>query len=56
MLQIIHLFNRPTINSSWRKLNNKSINDIIITIEQCWDQNPDARITAALVAHRMRLF
>ncbi|CAF2783143.1 unnamed protein product [Rotaria sp. Silwood2] len=57
MLQIINLekpFNRPLIKNNWIRSNNKSINEIVYTIEQCWDQNPEGRISAALVALRMR--
>lgn len=46
--------NRPLIKSSWTKTNNKIINEILSTMEQCWDQNPEGRINAALVAFRMR--
>ncbi|CAF1391737.1 unnamed protein product [Rotaria sordida] len=57
ILQIINLEkpnNRPLIKSLWRKSNKKSINEILLTMEQCWDQNPEGRISAALVALRMR--
>ncbi len=57
MLQIINLnneINRPIIKSSWRKSPDNSFKEMIRTIEQCWDQNPDGRISAALVAVRMR--
>ncbi|CAF3636289.1 unnamed protein product, partial [Rotaria sp. Silwood2] len=47
MLQIINLekpFNRPLIKNNWIRSNNKSLNEIVYTIEQCWDQNPAGRI------------
>lgn len=57
MFQIVNLdkpMNRPLIKSSWKKTNKKSINEILLTMEQCWDQNPEGRITAALAASRMK--
>jgi hypothetical protein len=58
MYEIIKLkspLNRPLIKETWRSTNNKNFNEIISTIEQCWDENPEGRINSALVAHRMRL-
>jgi hypothetical protein len=57
MYKIINLkspLNRPLIKLSWRNTNNKIFNEIISTMEQCWDQNPEGRISSALVAHRLR--
>ncbi|CAM4914168.1 unnamed protein product [Rotaria socialis] len=57
MLQIINLekpLNRPLIELYWKNTNKKSFNEILSTMEQCWDQTPEGRITAALVALRMR--
>lgn len=45
--------NRPFIRSSWRK--STLINEKLIrTIEQCWDSTPEGRISASLVAHRLK--
>ena len=55
MLQIINLespLNRPLIYSSWRNL--RKINEILLTIEQCWHSTPEGRINSSLVAHRIR--
>ncbi|CAF1162366.1 unnamed protein product [Adineta steineri] len=57
MLQIINLpspLNRPLIRSSWKESKNKNINTISETMGQCWDQIPEGRIRAALVALRMQ--
>ncbi|CAF1528501.1 unnamed protein product [Rotaria sp. Silwood1] len=57
MLKIINLekpFNRPFIKSSWKTSDNRIIKEILFTMEQCWDQNPEGRINAALVALRMK--
>ncbi|CAF0927353.1 unnamed protein product [Didymodactylos carnosus] len=42
---------RPKIHESWYK--NSSIKYILTTIEHCWVQDPDARITAATAYRRM---
>ncbi|CAF3951087.1 unnamed protein product, partial [Rotaria magnacalcarata] len=57
MLQIINLekpLNRPLIELYWKNTTKRSFNEILSTMEQCWDQTPEGRITAALVALRMR--
>ncbi|UJR34390.1 hypothetical protein I4U23_021798 [Adineta vaga] len=54
MLQIIHLEypnNRPLIKKIWKE--NSKFKSICSTIEECWDQNPEGRISAPLVALRM---
>lgn len=56
MLQIVHLpspRNRPLIKPDWRT-SSTTVNLFIQTIEQSWDQLPEARISSALVAHRLR--
>jgi hypothetical protein len=56
MLQIMNLsspLNRPLIRSSWKNSSCEYLNEICSTMEQCWDQNPEGRINAALVALRM---
>jgi serine/threonine protein kinase len=45
-------FNRPLIRPSWKT--NSLINELIRTMEQCWDGIPEARISVSLVAYRLR--
>ena len=45
--------NRPSISPTWRK--SPWVNEKLLgTIEQCWDATPEGRITASLVAHRLK--
>ena len=44
--------NRPLIKESWRS--DTTLNEIIQTIEECWETNPEARINSSVVASRMR--
>jgi hypothetical protein len=46
--------NRPLINQLWRNLNKQWLNQIITTMEECWDQTPEARISSALAARRIQ--
>lgn len=55
MLQIINSeppFDRPLILRSWR--NSTKINEILLTMEQCWHSIPEGRINVSLVAHRIK--
>lgn len=55
MLEIVNLdppLNRPLIRASWR--NQPRVNEIILTIEQCWHYLSEGRINSSLVAHRIR--
>ncbi|CAF1047538.1 unnamed protein product [Adineta ricciae] len=57
MFQIISLEqpnNRPLTKKFWKE--NSKLNKICSTMEECWDQYPEGRISAALVASRMQQF
>ena len=42
---------RPEIKEAWR--NNLGMNQIAETIEECWDQDADARLSASCVVERL---
>ena len=54
MIKVIQLqspLNRPLVDPIW----SDRFGEIVRTMEQCWDQNPDGRLMAALVAQRMEI-
>ena len=41
---------RPVIEDAWRL----NVPDFCDTIEQCWDKDPEGRLTASCVAERIK--
>jgi hypothetical protein len=58
MLIIMYLSNisdrRPLINPLWKYSNIQWLNSIYSTMEDCWEQSPEARISSGVVASRIQ--
>jgi hypothetical protein len=42
---------RPHLNEAW--LQHESLSQICTTVEECWDQDPEARLSAECVVERL---
>jgi hypothetical protein len=54
IMMLSYPLNRPLINPLWKNSNKSWLNLILKTMEDCWDQTPEARITSAAVANRLQ--